>query len=263
MASWAVWLWPLETPGSFYFIVLRWRLDFPFKLLQVGIGNCLPGAIAILFASFEGKDKLLGLLSSLIKWRVPLKFYFLAMVFPLGVFWLSLSGVVLYFPTDHTLPSLPSLVQSFVLILPVGPLWEELAWRAYALGKLESIYSQLKSSLILGAYWAIWHVPGWIVMFGLRGSARNFIVLTGFVTLISWSVVFTFLYDRSGRSLPLTILLHATYYSASTVFIRSAPAGQLQFIALSSLLAVCLATTVAVFMGRSGRAATGGRPLER
>ncbi|NLN86173.1 MAG: CPBP family intramembrane metalloprotease [Syntrophomonadaceae bacterium] len=44
-----------------------------------------------------------------------------------------------------------------------GPVLEEFGWRGYALPKLQAKYSPLKSSLILGFMWAVWHCPQFLV----------------------------------------------------------------------------------------------------
>src|SRR2546426_12026158 len=44
---------------------------------------------------------------------------------------------------------------------------------------------------------------------------RNPQLLVATLNLTAWSVVFAFLYERSGWSLPVVILLHASYVAAS------------------------------------------------
>lgn len=54
-----------------------------------------------------------------------------------------------------------------ILLLPVmalqvallGPLSEELGWRGCALDALQTKWGALASSLVVGFFWSVWHVP--------------------------------------------------------------------------------------------------------
>jgi membrane protease YdiL (CAAX protease family) len=244
IASWAIWLSQFEGEGALHFTIFQWRITFSFHLIKLIVGNCIPGLLALICASFEGNRQLFEMLSSLARWRTPLKWYVLAFALPTGVFWVSLGGVLLYYPTPHALPSTTRFLQVFLLTLPFAPLWEELAWRAYALRKLQAHFSQLASALILGLYWAFWHVPLWLVTLGLSRDNRAIVLSLGTISIFAWSVVFTFLYNRS-QSLPVVILLHGTYLAISDLTYGVVRAGQLLFVVLSAVLSVCLAVAVA------------------
>ena len=95
-----------------------------------------------------------------------------------------------------------------LLSLPAGPLCEEVAWRAFALRKLQTRFSSLASALYIGTFWAVWHIPMWVLTMGYLAGPLLLIIC---ISLIAWSVVFSFVYNRSGQSLPVVILLHGTY----------------------------------------------------
>ena len=243
-ASWTVWLWPLHKQGSLFIAILGWRLDVPFILVKLVIGNCVPGIIAIVFASRE-KEQLRHMLSSLARWRVPFKWYLFSVILACGVFWVCLGAVLFYLPTRHPSPSPLAFLRVFLMTLPFGPLFEELAWRAYALTKLQAHYRRLPSALFLGVYWAVWHIPLWLVTLNLRLSIGILVLVMASINLVAWSVIFAFVYNRSAQSLPVVICLHASYVAASTSVFAAVPHAHLYLIGFSAVVSVCVAATLA------------------
>lgn len=214
-------------------------------LVKLVIGNCLPGILAVVWTLSEGKDQFRGMLSTLTRWRTSLKWYVLAVALPCGVSLVALDVVLLYFPKAHSLPPVIDFFKVLLMTLPFGPLWEELAWRAFALRKLESRYSRLVSALLLGAYWAVWHIPLWLVQITRSPVSKFSFLLISMITLIAWSVIFSYLYHRSLESLPVVILLHATYGAATTQAALVAPELDMYVIYASAALSVCLAAALA------------------
>lgn len=255
--SWTIWLWPFSKVGSVHVNFLGSHFEFPFSLLKLVIGNCLPGVLAIIWTLAEGKTQFRFLLSSLGKWRIQSKWYLLAVALPCGLFLAALELVLLVFPTDNHLPPSSQFFRSFLLTLPFGPLWEELAWRSFALRKLQLRYSTLWSALIIGAYWAVWHIPLWLLTLNLNPNTRLPVLSLTSASVVAWSIVFAYLYDRSSQSLPATILLHTTYVAASSQVFSAVPYGQLHLIEVSTALSVCVGAITAGYLRTDCRA--GGR----
>lgn len=249
--SWTVWLWPASN-RAFYVSGQGWRFTWPLANIKLLIGNCLPGVLALVWASVQGKQQLRGLLSSLFAWRVQLKWYVLSIAFPFGVLLASLCAVFIFFAARLSLPPMTVLVMSLVS-LPFGTVWEEIAWRAFALRKLQCRYSRLTSGLIIGVYWAVWHIPMWL-------RTLNYLTITLLliicINLVCWSVIFAFLYDRSGQSLPVTILLHATYFTVQNLVFGMITYSTIHIIIPSAaLLSACLAVIIANEWTRTSRPA--------
>jgi membrane protease YdiL (CAAX protease family) len=224
--------------------------------MKLVIGNCLPGILVVIWVLIEGKDQFRRMLRSLTRWRVPLKWYIVAIALPCGVSLIALDAALYYFPTEHSFPAAIEFFKSLLMTLPFGPLWEELAWRCFALKKLESRYSYLVSALILGLYWAVWHIPLWLVQLSSVPINKTPFVLFAIIDLVAWSVIWAYLYHRSSESLPVVILLHATYGAATTQAALVAPRLDMYVIYVSTVLAVCLAVAFARALRRQdGRAA--------
>ena len=237
-STWVVWLWPVNTRGRVPLSVLGLEITIPFLLMKIVIGSCLPGILAVVWARFEGKGQFQRLLSTLTRWRTSLDWYALVFTLPWAVFLVAQNVVLFFYPVKHPLRSL-GFLNIFVSTLPFGPLWEELAWRAFALRKLETRYSRLASALIIGAYWAVWHIPLRLLDVNPSNPAVIPILLTSSTNVLAWSVVWAYIYHSSSESLPVVILLHATYNAAWSQVFAAAPLPQLIYV--SSALAVCLA----------------------
>ncbi len=118
------------------------------------------------------------------------------------------------FPASDTLRDMLAqplrLVPFVTFIFLFGPFPEELGWRGYALDGLQGRMSALASSLVLGAVWAVWHVP----LFLMKGTYQYEL---GFGTAAFWclmgsavviSVFFTWVYNHNRRSTLSAMLFH-------------------------------------------------------
>lgn len=95
------------------------------------------------------------------------------------------------------------------MFLDAGALFEESAWRGFALPHLQGSNGPLVASLVLGVGWAVWHMPvkfGIFIDYGLAGGLVLFGVLT--VKFVVLSVVMTHFMNRVGYSVLLAIVMH-------------------------------------------------------
>lgn len=105
-----------------------------------------------------------------------------------------------------------SIVPFVLVILLFGPLLEELGWRGYALDGLLERRSALAASLILGAVWALWHWPQFLMQDSYIGEAfpmGSAVFWVGWaLPTVAYSVMYTWIYNRTGRSILSAILFH-------------------------------------------------------
>ena len=221
--SWAIWLWPVDAKRFIYVNLLGLQVNWPLLNLKLIAGNCLPGVLALIWARSEGKLQFWDILSTLLRWKTAPKWYFLAIAIPFGIFTATLCVALVTLPARAAIPPMSVLTLSLISAFG-GPLWEEIAWRAFALRKLQIRYSSLTSSLMIGAFWAVWHIPIWIQT--LNYLTVPLLLLIS-VNLIAWSVIFAFVYGGSGQSLPVVILLHAAYLIIQNELIAALAYGQL------------------------------------
>lgn len=123
-----------------------------------------------------------------------------------------------------TAPAMPALAQpatlpiAFVFILLLGgPLQEEFGWRGTLLDPLQERFGALAASVAVGFVWGIWHLPLFFIpaQDGIYYQRPVWgLILT--TTLIS--VLFTWIYNNTGKSIAAMLLLHTVFNFSHFVF---------------------------------------------
>jgi membrane protease YdiL (CAAX protease family) len=201
---------------------LSW-LAWPLVLMNPESSPLLPfgpiiGAFIIL-ALTRGWAGVRELLMSMVRWRVGLRWYAVALLLPAGI---TLVALYLNAMLGGSTPmaadfagwySLPVLFLSTTLV--GGPLFEEPGWRGFALPRLQSKYTPLVASLIIGVIWASWHLPELISEPSGQRPPVQFVV-----AVVAQSVVYAWLYNGTNGSVLLTLLIHGV---DNTIFRFLAP----------------------------------------
>ncbi len=106
-------------------------------------------------------------------------------------------------------------------LLIIAPVFEELAWHSYGTDCLRNKFNLFFTSLIFGAYWAIWHIPlstikdyyqanlvesGWIY-------SLNFMI-----SIIPYVLIMNWLYYKTKRNILLPIVFHITAVFFNEIF---------------------------------------------
>lgn len=243
-----------------YFILayaLAWLLWIPAVLFQESlaslsmllfmVGTFAPTVSAILLTGiYEGKDQVKALLKRFLIWRVGLIWYLVVLLGPLLFVFLVSSLYVLFGGVGPNWSQLLTLLPTFLLILILGgPLAEEAGWRGYALPRLQASQNALIASLILGVIWALWHLP----LFFLAGSIQSQLPIGAYLIMtVALTVLFTWVYNSTGGSLLLVLLLHGMINTAPTTIFGQA-VGDVKLIWLYVGLMGVVAVTVAALIG--------------
>lgn len=170
-------------------------------------------ALAVAWATGDF-DKLLGRIRRV---RVGRRWYAVALALPpvamagATLLYAGVGGPVSVDRLGSVLPAYPVLVVALAL---VGGGQEEVGWRGYALPKLQATHGPLLASLAVGVAWAVWHAP-LFVLGGAPSASGSFPLYLG--TVLAFSVVFTWLFNRSGGSVPLAMLLHGGVNAGGSV----------------------------------------------
>jgi len=116
------------------------------------------------------------------------------------------------FPEEFPLSPIIISVPYFLLMLVIGGGQEEFGWRGYALDPLQKRMGVIPASLLIGLGWGLWHWPLW-VMPGDGHSTYPFLAFVIMTTSIS--LVYSWLYNASGKKLMTVIIFHAMSNTAA------------------------------------------------
>ena len=183
----------------------------------VGFGPFL--AALVVLALTEGKSGVGRLVRRMVRWRVGLRWYAVALLLPILVT-LTAAALNVFLlgaqPTSSVaeLGGWSTFLQTFFLWLLIPGLsgtWEEPGFRGYALPRLQVGRSALLASLILGVLWAFWHLP-----FVATGED---IWVDAFLFPIIWSPVYAWLFNNASGSVLIVMLFHNMNNTFSSGFV--------------------------------------------
>jgi uncharacterized protein len=198
--AWILWL-PL--------VVLQDTIPAAPGLVLVLLGSNVPSLLAIVLTALVlGKGALRKLLGRLLIWRVDPRWYLVVVLVPVALSGgiVALNAFVGGPAISVGVPLLTVVITLAFFIFPGSALGEEIGWRGYALPRLQSGRSALSASLILGVIWAFYHLP----LFFTGQAFRSPSLLVPFVVSgLALSVILTWVYNSTGGSLLLVVLLHA------------------------------------------------------
>src|SRR5829696_8112067 len=201
-----VFTWAIESPLVF----LTDSITGTQVLLLVILASNVPSAVAIVLTAIVlGRGALRKLLARLLIWRVNPFWYVVVFLGPVAL----TGGVVLL----NALMGGPALSVGMTLVgatiffafsvVPGSALGEEIGWRGYVLPRLQSRMSALSAALLIAPIWGLWHLPLWLT--GDPVKTPTFYVAF-FASVFSMSVLLTWVYNSTGGSLLMLVILHAT-----------------------------------------------------
>jgi len=104
---------------------------------------------------------------------------------------------------------LSSILFSLIFLI-VGVLAEEFGWRGYILEPLQGKYNAFVSSMIIGLFWGIWHVPLFFINNTYQQSLGLFSIefWMFFIVIFPHSIIFTLIFNNTNRSILSAMLFH-------------------------------------------------------
>jgi membrane protease YdiL (CAAX protease family) len=239
--SW--WPWPLYATGKLPLTIASFG-PFLAALLVLGLA--------------EGRSGIRALVRSMLHWRVPVRWWLAFVAVPVVITVTALALNLLLGaqpPSAAQLSAWTGIPLTFVAVLlvpPLGGAWEEPGWRGYALPRLTDRYGWKASSLILGVFGAVWHLP---LILGNQISWWDLLLV------VAYNVVIARLFLASGQSVLLVMVLHATNNAVSGGFVSQLFTGAdaSHQAAITALIWAAAAGVLLTTKGTSTRVSDGPR----
>ena len=189
------------------------------QLLLIWLSMLVGPSISGIFltATMDGKRGLKHLLRLILKWKVHIKWYGAALlVFPaiLLLIFYSLS-----FVSERFYPA-PILIPGLFVGL-IGGFFEEIGWTGFAMPRLLSRFSFIKTAIILGVIHSFWH------LFADYLGGVDFYKTLYLFHFLLWIIALTVLrffimwIYRHTQSLFLPILIHASFTGSQLILTPS------------------------------------------
>ena len=197
LVSWAIWI-PM-------FFLIPENAQLPLLLLG-GFGPLL-SAIIVIWTK-EGKTALKQWLRETFGLRINLIWYLVGGLFlPFGIALLHhsqylIAGGKSAFTFNQVWGIYIAKLFSTALLAGGN---EEPGWRGFATPRLMIQFHPITANFIVGFFWVVWHIP---LYFG-NWSGKDQPLLWFFIYAIGLSIIMTWLYFKSSKSVLPVMLLHA------------------------------------------------------
>ena len=199
-------------------------------IILYSIGGLGPALSAIyLVRTTQGKDERREFWQRIIDYkRVPWQWFLASLFIPLLIALLTVL-VAPFITTEYSnwqpmwLVLQNPLIFVFFLVstLLFGPLPEEIGWRGYGLESLQTKYSAVQSSLIVGLFWVLWHIPLFLTKDSAFAATYPLFSLSFWlwgISLLSISVIITWIFNHTRTSTLTAILFHFSMSATSGFF---------------------------------------------
>ena len=238
-------------------------LPFGMPLHGVVGGSLGVGLAAFLVtATLSGRAGVADLGRRSVRWRVPVRWYLIALLFvPVGATLISLAiygTQALAAPSGGWPRALAEVTAMFLLQLVLFQLAEEIGFTGFLQHHWQDRYHPMKLTLYVAFLWAVWHMPdhfaeeGW----GVEALISAPIVFAiGFVSLFFARALFVWFYNRTGSSVLLVAIFHASFDAAISQLSYDVVPGSntARFLIFSGVIVLFAATVIIATKGRLGR----------
>ncbi|WP_328770160.1 CPBP family intramembrane glutamic endopeptidase [Streptomyces sp. NBC_00286] len=211
--------------------VLSWAAWTPYVLSENGLGvwdftfpgaagssqllGVLPGAYLGPIASAllvtgvtEGRNGLRAWRRRMTKFKVSWRWYAVVLVSVPAALILASAALAGRGPELPSAIVLAAFLPGLILQMITTGLAEEPGWREFAMPRMQRRYGPVIATLVVGVLWGCWHLPLFLSDWGGGPDVDATKPLAFVVSAIALSFVMTWVFNRSGGSMPLVMLLH-------------------------------------------------------
>lgn len=199
--------WAIQIP-----LVLDARGMLPFHVPGIFqfLQGPMPGIAALIVAGLaSGRAGILDLLRRVVRWRVGIRWYVIAI---LGSGIVYTGAVLLSGLLGGAAPVIPtlslSLLAGFLIQMTIYLIfnWEDIAWRGFAATRMQATQSALVTALILGVVEGAFHIP---LFFAPTSSQASSPFLSFMLLSVAGVVILNWIFNSTRGSVLLAMLFHA------------------------------------------------------
>jgi membrane protease YdiL (CAAX protease family) len=222
----------------------------PYDSLGHIFGVALPAFLVV--AAMHGRAGVRDLAHRSFRWRVGVQWYLIALLGVPVATVLCASAIFGLAPLNALMEKwellLTVVLPQLLLLILFFNLAEEVGWTGFLQARLQDRYGPLKASLIVTVPFALFHLPGWMVEFGLGLAQLHLaLLLTGIfgISQMFGRVIIMWLYNNTGYSVLLVGMFHSSFNVTTSAFGPFIP-RETSFLIAAGVVAVA-AVLIAVF----------------
>ena len=203
----------------------------PFMLLFLLSTYAGPTLAALLVTATEGGGAgVQAHLRRYVQWRVGLRWYLVVL---LGYPLLYVLAATVFMGAAALQAVAGKWMLLFTWYLPTLLLFqgstqwgEEPGWRGFALPRLQARFGPVPGSLLLGLLHGVWHLPIFVYTGGPVAigpfDLSTFALNTALIAVVT--IVWTWVYNNTGGSILLAVLLHSSFNASQAFIVELIPA---------------------------------------
>jgi CAAX protease family protein len=212
-------------PALSLFILASLLAVLPVILVSIGLlpsgfsqlGALSASASGIILAAIEGRKKgVRELLSRVLIWKVSVGWWAFALFFTAAI---SMTTLILFnlfsginISLSGVVPWYDILSMAIILTILAG-LGEEFGWRGFLIPRLQIRHSALTTSLIIGTFHTLWHLPMFFMpgqtQYGWVQDVGFFPAFLGYAAfVIAWAIQLTWVFNNTKGSVLLAAIVH-------------------------------------------------------
>ena len=236
----------------------------PFGLPLHGVVLSLGAGLAafLVTAALAGRAGVADLTRRSVRWRVPLRWYLIALLsVPIGA---TLISLAIYGPRALAAPSggwpraLAEVAAAFVMQLLLFQLAEEIGFTGFLQHHWQDRYHPMKLTLYVALLWAVWHLPDHFAVEGWGIQAlisAPVIFAIEVVSLFFARAIFVWFYNRTGFSVLLVAIFHASFDASINQLSDDVVPGSntTRFLIFSAVIIVFALAVIIATKGQLGR----------
>ena len=233
----------------------------PFRLLGIAFFAIVPFVVTRIV---DGPGSARRLFRQVRHVRVGPQWYLVALFGPPAALFVGAVIIKGTAPIESLAQNFASIPTAFLLGLVVlallGNLWEETSWTGFVTSRLQARYGPLRASLIVAPLFGLYHLPLFFIIGGLGDSPNHLPIaqlpIYAAFLLIVFSgpmrILLTWLYNSTGRSLPIVALFHASINATGGAAILSTFFVGVDGVLVYAALAVLALVVIVATRGRLG-----------